>query len=220
MLLMLNKSMDYLKHYDLLIEKAKSRITLDEYYEKHHIIPKCMGGNNTKNNLVQLSYREHFVCHWLLCKMYPTNFKLKSAFSKMLQSTKNNKRIVNSRQFDIVKRHLKDVYFPWLCKHMEENGPWNKGVTGSQVAWNKGLTIGPHSEESNIKRSLTMKEKFLNTEHHLKGVDPWNKGKTGMQKAWNKGISPDKAGCIHCGLLVSPMNMKRWHDDKCKKKEK
>lgn len=28
-----------------------------------------MGGSNGKNNLVSLTYREHFLCHWLLTKM-------------------------------------------------------------------------------------------------------------------------------------------------------
>jgi len=38
-------------------------------YEKHHIIPKSLGGNNDTTNLVHLTLREHFVCHWLLTKM-------------------------------------------------------------------------------------------------------------------------------------------------------
>ena len=37
--------MNYEKHYQLLIERAKNRI-LDLYFEKHHIIPKCIGGTN------------------------------------------------------------------------------------------------------------------------------------------------------------------------------
>ena len=39
------------------------------YLEKHHVIPKSMGGKNTPENLVLLTARQHFVCHLLLTKM-------------------------------------------------------------------------------------------------------------------------------------------------------
>lgn len=50
--------------YNQLIKRVKTRI-LEGYYEKHHIILKCMGGDNSLENLVKLTAREHFLCHWL-----------------------------------------------------------------------------------------------------------------------------------------------------------
>jgi len=126
--------MNYLTVYNSIIEKSKCRVN-DMYVEKHHIIPKCIGGNNNSDNLVSLTYREHFICHWLLCKIYPDNYKLKAAFAKMLESNKNNKRITSSYMFDAVKRNLKDTQYPWL-RNLE---PWNKGKKGLQVPWNKGI---------------------------------------------------------------------------------
>ena len=38
----------------------------DEYHERHHIIPKCLGGTNDENNLIDLFAREHFEAHRLL----------------------------------------------------------------------------------------------------------------------------------------------------------
>ena len=58
----------YTKWYFNIISKAQNRDTLG-YVEKHHIIPKSLGGNNEQTNLVKLTAREHFVCHWLLTKM-------------------------------------------------------------------------------------------------------------------------------------------------------
>jgi hypothetical protein len=58
----------YTRWYNNIINRAKSR-NLTTYTEKHHIIPKSLGGNNEKNNLVALTAREHFVCHLLLTKM-------------------------------------------------------------------------------------------------------------------------------------------------------
>ena len=51
-----------------------------EYHERHHIIPKCMGGNNSKDNLIDLFAREHFVAHKLLAQENPENDKLTYAW--------------------------------------------------------------------------------------------------------------------------------------------
>lgn len=62
--------MDYHKAYERLYERAIDR-ELDEYTEVHHIVPRCIGGDNSKSNLVRLTPEEHFVAHQLLYKMYP-----------------------------------------------------------------------------------------------------------------------------------------------------
>lgn len=79
--------MDYKKHYNKLIEKARTREELEGYAETHHIVPKCMGGEDSCNNLVKLTAREHFVAHWLLHRLNPTNSKLSFAF-RMMATTK------------------------------------------------------------------------------------------------------------------------------------
>jgi hypothetical protein len=65
----INKVMNYHTHYTLLIERAKVR-TLTIYKEAHHIIPKCLGGTDDPNNLVDLTAREHYVAHILLAKIH------------------------------------------------------------------------------------------------------------------------------------------------------
>lgn len=57
-------------HYDRLIERARIR-KLEGYVEKHHILPKCIGGSNDKTNIVSLTPEEHYVAHQLLVKIYP-----------------------------------------------------------------------------------------------------------------------------------------------------
>jgi hypothetical protein len=74
--------MDYQRIYNQIIERAKTR-QLDGYKEKHHIVPKCLGGSNDKINLVELTAREHFICHVLLCEIYPKENKLKHALFLM-----------------------------------------------------------------------------------------------------------------------------------------
>lgn len=58
----------YYNWYYSIIHRAQDRI-IDGYVEKHHIIPKSIGGTDDKSNLVILTAREHFICHLLLTKM-------------------------------------------------------------------------------------------------------------------------------------------------------
>jgi len=78
--------MDYLRIYEQLIQKAinlkRSKKTGD-YYEQHHIQPRCLGGTNKKSNLVLLTAKEHFIAHKLLCRIYPNQPKLIYAYWMM-----------------------------------------------------------------------------------------------------------------------------------------
>jgi hypothetical protein len=96
--------MNYQKIYDDIIERAKTEQENEirtkkngNYYERHHIIPKCMGGINDKFNLVLLTAREHFLCHWLLHRIYPNNNKISFAFWGMcIQLSPKQQRIIPS----------------------------------------------------------------------------------------------------------------------------
>jgi hypothetical protein len=72
----------YTSIYFNLINRAKSRI-LDHstYVERHHIIPKSLGGSNKKDNIAKLTPREHFICHLLLPKMLEGISKRKMTFA-------------------------------------------------------------------------------------------------------------------------------------------
>lgn len=82
--------MDYLKHYNLLMERSRDR-NLDEYTESHHIIPKCMGGTDEQDNLVNLTPEEHYLAHQLLVKIYPENLRLSHAANMMCVNRTTNK---------------------------------------------------------------------------------------------------------------------------------
>jgi len=97
--------MDYTRIYNQIIEHAQNR-KLDGYIEKHHIIPKCIGGLDVKENLVELTAREHFLCHMLLCEMYPQENKLKHALFLMAigkQKVKEKTYVIGSRVYERLK---------------------------------------------------------------------------------------------------------------------
>lgn len=58
----------YTKTYFQIVDRARDRV-LSEYTERHHIIPRSLGGSDDPENLVNLTPREHFICHLLLIKM-------------------------------------------------------------------------------------------------------------------------------------------------------
>jgi len=65
----INKRMNkYKQWYTNITDQARNR-TLDTYTESHHIVPRSLGGGDDPTNIVDLTAREHFICHWLLVKM-------------------------------------------------------------------------------------------------------------------------------------------------------
>ena len=102
--------MNYQRIYEDIISNAKlkNRKKLNkhkpnyEYFENHHIIPKCLAGTNDSENLVLLTAREHFICHKLLHLIYPHNTKLTHALHRITFSKMCGK-IVSSRDYEYIK---------------------------------------------------------------------------------------------------------------------
>jgi hypothetical protein len=104
--------MNYEKLYRNLIESKKqlNRKKGDgNYYEKHHITPKCLGGTNGESNLILLTFKEHFIAHLLLIEMHKGEAKRKMRFA-LFQMTNKNKlqnRCLNSKQYEVCKTELR-----------------------------------------------------------------------------------------------------------------
>jgi len=107
--------MNHQKTYDTIIEKAKfeNRIKLNKidesyvYYENHHIIPKCLGGKDNKDNRILLTAREHYICHKLLTYIYVNNKKIANAYCRMTWD-KNGNRNISSKDYAYA-RELKSI---------------------------------------------------------------------------------------------------------------
>ena len=101
--------MEYSKVYNRIIARGKERghdkKKLEGYYEAHHILPKCLGGDDSKENLVLLTAKEHFICHLLLEKMYPNEKGLAlAAYRLVYGNEKFRKEIkVTSKTVDSIK---------------------------------------------------------------------------------------------------------------------
>lgn len=92
----------HLHRYHKLITHYKTHIE-SGFVEKHHILPKCMGGNNSIDNLILLPVRAHYIAHYFLHKAYPNNNKLSLAFAMMIVNNRSQNRKMSSRFYEIAK---------------------------------------------------------------------------------------------------------------------
>jgi len=140
--------MNYFHQYNLIISRAKKRI-IKTYTETHHIIPKCMCGSNCGDNLVELTAREHLICHRLLVKMYPDNISLHRAYNAM--GTRCN---FSSKLFEKSRKFISE--YQTGTKHPEETkqkmSKIRKGVLKSEET--KKKMSKPKTEETRKKISL------------------------------------------------------------------
>lgn len=134
--------MNYLKHYNLLIETRKKlnrQKSKGDFLEKHHIIPKSMGGTDEDSNLVLLTGREHFLAHWLLWRHYRDR-KTAAMFNAMNRTGRGQKRITSSRGYEEAKkagsfaqkgRKLSEEVRAKIKKNNARTGKpnWNSGKT-------------------------------------------------------------------------------------------
>ena len=98
--------MNYSNIYERIVARGRERV-LEGYKERHHIIPRCLGGTDDPENLVDLTPEEHYVCHQLLVKMYPNNRDLH--YAVMVMSGKGNKhheanRVKRNKLYGWLKR--------------------------------------------------------------------------------------------------------------------
>jgi hypothetical protein len=169
---------NYSAHYDRLIYRARIRV-LTGYRERHHVIPRCIGGGNEKENIVELTAEEHFLAHQLLSKMHPTSHGLAWAAVNMARRAHCNKAYGRLRRK--------------LAKHISQLNRGNKYTFGSkrtaeQNARNSAARLGkPLSAEhrANISRAHRGKkmppmsiEQRAKLSEALRGRLAWNKGKS------------------------------------------
>lgn len=74
------------------MQLARNRSKPEGYVERHHEIPKCIGGTDDPFNLVTLTAREHFLAHVLLAKIYPDTPLVHAAFRMASNYSENRGR--------------------------------------------------------------------------------------------------------------------------------
>jgi len=173
--------MNHLKQYNLIIknckkQKRKKYLKTNKryiYYENHHIISKCLGGNNNKENLVLLTAREHFICHKLLTYIYKGNKKIANAYCRMTWD-KNGKRNISARDYAYAKELKASIPMSEKTKQKmrKPKGPMSE-IHKQNIG--KAAKGRKRTKESIKKQQET---RIKNKKQYPKGRIPWNKGLT------------------------------------------
>ena len=134
----------------------------EEYCERHHIIPRCMNGDDSDDNLIDLYAREHYEAHKLLAEENPDNEKILFAWWSMsMKSPHTNDRYqliadeyeaakiaLSNAQSKIKKERFKD----------KQNHPMY-GKTHSKEAKEKMSKAKKGKPSSRIGQPVSEKEK-------------------------------------------------------------
>jgi hypothetical protein len=149
---------DYAWHYGRLIERARGRV-LDDYVERHHVLPRCMGGGNERENLVQLTPEEHYVAHQLLVKMHPGHRGLLWSAMAMTNGTRVQAR--NNRVYGWLRRR----FAQYMSESNKLRPPTSDESRAKMSAAHLGKSNGPHSAETRAKMSAAPRGRKKSPEH-------------------------------------------------------
>lgn len=222
----------YRYFYYSIIDRALSREILAGYVERHHIIPRSLGGADTPNNIVALTAREHFICHWLLTKMVEgkDTYKMFNALNCMMfvENKWHERYKVNSRTFERLKIQISEQ------KSIKFSGEGNAmyGKTHSKAArlkisqTHKGSV---RTEEAKLNMSKASKGKPKSEKHKQAMRDKWASGTRKLpplrgtpseetKRKISEGVkNMPLEECYKCGFKTTKGNVRRWHNDNCKR---
>jgi hypothetical protein len=172
----INNKYTHLYYRIILKAHFERRLKGDHYYENHHVIPKSFGGSDRRHNRVLLTYREHFLCHWLLIKMVDRidrRKKMVTALNRMRQvGSDTQTKTTTSWQYAVARKlFIQEVAGkPKTPEHREKIRAAHIGKPKKQPPRSQ-----PMSQETKDKLSLAnvgqkrtdeQKLKFKKTEEH------------------------------------------------------
>jgi hypothetical protein len=236
--------MDYQKVYNQIIERAKKECRKKNngvYYEAHHIVPRCLGGTGsckqwrTHPNIVLLTAREHFLCHWLLYELYPLNNSLAVAFSTMSLVENNQQFRYRPSSRIIEKAKLKLSEIKKSFRHTDESK--RKISESSRIRKYSIETIQKRvstrmankgygwSDETKKKQIEARTGKKHSEEHKRKlgnaALERWKTRGDELRKSYSlkmKGRFKPVVECPFCKTKGGKSAMIRWHFENCKLK--
>lgn len=137
----------------------------DEYHERHHILPKCLGGGNEEENLIDLFAREHFIAHKLLAVENPDNDKLTYAYTCMsfLKNDYEHRHELSPEEYEEARSTLCEITKgegnPFYGKHHSDE---TKSILSKQHTGMKA------SSDAKEKMRRTQTERFKDPNERVK----------------------------------------------------
>ena len=165
--------------YNNITENARTRF-LDGYKERHHIIPRSLGGADDKENLVDLTAREHFICHWLLTKMHTGESRAKMIYAlngmkRNGQHTQRYETKITSRVYENLKKEFSLVHSAAMKGRLAHN----KGVpaTEEQKEKNRKSALGKKMSPESIAKGVAKRKGQKRTKEQKENISKSLKGK-------------------------------------------
>lgn len=152
------------------ILKTRGRFACgDEYHECHHIIPRCIGGTDDNDNLIDLFAREHFIAHKLLAQESPDNEKLLYALWRMCNWQNHNQEFYqpSPEEYEVARKRLSESM-------SGDNNPMKNPLT--RIKSSKSHLGYTPTQETRDKLSMSHKGKHSGVDNCMYGKEPWNKG--------------------------------------------
>ena len=175
------------------------------YTERHHILPKSLGGSNNQSNLVALTAREHYVCHLLLIRMTEGNARtsMLRAFNAFKMSGSKNPRNLTARQYQTV-RLLTEGLPSWNAgkKHSPETRAKISAARKGRQSPMKGKQFSDEAK-ANISTAASNPERRAKISQALKGRVSPTKGSKRPYKSFSK------QPCPNCGREIGINNLSR-----------
>lgn len=139
----------------------------DEYHERHHIVPKCLGGTNDEDNLIDLFAREHFIAHKLLSQEHPDNNSLAYAYGCMAweKNTYQDRYELTPEEYEEARIACIRAIGANSKKRFAK--PENNPMYGIHRYGKDNPFYGKHhTEAAKQEMSKKAKERFANPENH------------------------------------------------------
>ena len=188
--------------------------------EKHHILPKSLGGTDNKENIILVPYKAHFVLHRLLTKFTKGKDKCKMCLAiisfKNLQYHRYDLAIteLSPRTYEQIKRH---AYSQRKITNYTDPTIYNvkHKLTGKIITGTRRIIIA--------KTLLTDQEFYNLTTGKFRRAKQFGlliNGSYTHERKMKSTRTAKTNTCEHCSKTIDIRNYKRWHGDNCKMRSK
>ena len=136
--------------------------TLSGYSERHHIVPRCLGGDDAHSNIVHLTPEEHYVAHLLLVKMTNSDYRLLWAAVLMTGGNDNQGKRYNNKIHGWLRREFRE-----MVRVSQTGRKHSESARKKMSTTRRGLKRGPRTAEFKAHMSVVMSGRKRSPEHCL-----------------------------------------------------
>jgi hypothetical protein len=207
----------YLRWYISIVSRPR---WTSEPIERHHVIPRSMGGVVTVN----LTLKEHFLCHWLLTKFTRGDDlqKMRRALSMMRKG-----RSLSSWQYEVTRKAA-------ILAGRNRTVSQETRTKMSLIAQSRTGHLNPffgrkHTPETRLKLSRSKSgsnNHFYGTKRPdhsetmkvvMRGKAKSESHKQSISASWQS--SRARVSCPHCKAITTKAMHTRWHGARCRARE-